>query len=290
MDRYDSAQNACDTESRYAEIRASRAQRRQAFEAPDSPFADVANGKKGSYTHVVLAQILVCAILLGAAFCTTKIAPNTYRQLRASYQQMMKTDMTAKEVWAHVKAVFSSLKEEIYVIAPADEPVRNTTESGVGGKDVSIDIAAKNCTMAAVITTVAPKRPIEKGRLTSSFGVRIHPVTQTESFHTGMDIGADMGAPIAAAFYGTVAKAAVDPEYGNFVLLNHKDGMQTLYAHCSELLVEAGMVIRAGEVIALVGSTGVSNGPHLHFEIRINGVRADPAPLFGENGYQFSEK
>jgi murein DD-endopeptidase MepM/ murein hydrolase activator NlpD len=76
-----------------------------------------------------------------------------------------------------------------------------------------------------------------------------------------------------------VLKTGEDDDYGNFILLQHEGGLQTFYAHCSELLAEEGMVIRAGEIIALVGSTGLSTGPHLHFELRLNGVRCNPEPL-----------
>jgi murein DD-endopeptidase MepM/ murein hydrolase activator NlpD len=156
---------------------------------------------------------------------------------------------------------------------------------GQGGKDISLEYAEKNCTPCPIIITTKPVPPIEAGRLTSPFGLRIHPITQVRSVHTGIDVGATEGTPIRAAFYGVVEKAAVSSDYGNFVLMKHGDNLYTLYGHCSELLVEPGMVIRAGETIARVGQTGIATGPHLHFEVRLGTLKADPLPLFQEAYY-----
>ena len=152
----------------------------------------------------------------------------------------------------------------------------NTSTDAIGGMDVTAAYAERNCSFAPLRTTVRPYPPVEDGRVTSVFGYRAHPITGEESIHTGLDIAADLGTPIHAAFYGTVAETGTGKDYGNYIVMEHAGGLRTLYAHCSEVLAEEGMVMRAGDVIALVGSTGASTGPHVHVEMRLHGMRCDP--------------
>ncbi len=113
-------------------------------------------------------------------------------------------------------------------------------------------------------------------RVTSPFGNRLHPILKVYKLHTGIDIGAASGTNILAANDGTVISAGYNNSYGYMVMLDHGGGIVTLYAHCSKLLVSKGDVVARGQVIALIGSTGMSTGPHLHFEVRINGVYKNP--------------
>jgi len=114
-------------------------------------------------------------------------------------------------------------------------------------------------------------------RITSGYGYRIHPILKYRKFHSGVDLGASYGAPIYAANGGTVLSAGWESGYGNTVVLNHGHGMTTLYAHCSSIKVSRGATVKRGQTIALVGSTGLATGPHLHFEVRINGATVNPA-------------
>jgi murein DD-endopeptidase MepM/ murein hydrolase activator NlpD len=115
------------------------------------------------------------------------------------------------------------------------------------------------------------------GEVTSNFGWRVHPILGTERFHAGIDFGADYGSLIYASARGRVIYADWYGGYGNSVIIDHGNGMTTLYAHCSELYVKDGDVVERGQPIAAVGSTGFSTGPHLHFELRANGEPIDPA-------------
>ena len=112
--------------------------------------------------------------------------------------------------------------------------------------------------------------------ITSEYGMRVHPITGAYKLHTGTDIGAPMGADFVAAAKGVVTKAAMTPAYGNMVIIDHGGGVQTLYAHGSEILVQVGQEVDAGTPVLKVGSTGYSTGPHAHFEIRINGQTVNP--------------
>lgn len=112
--------------------------------------------------------------------------------------------------------------------------------------------------------------------VTSYFGVRQHPVYGDYRNHYGIDIGAPYGTNILAADGGTVVTATYSSSYGYYVIINHGGGNTTLYAHMSKILVSVGQSVTQGQTIGLVGSTGVSTGPHLHFEIRVNGTRVNP--------------
>ena len=113
-------------------------------------------------------------------------------------------------------------------------------------------------------------------RISSPFGMRTHPITGVYKLHTGTDISAPMGATFVAANDGIVTKSGYNTAYGNMVLIDHGGGIVTLYAHGSEILVEAGQTVTKGTPVLKVGSTGYSTGPHAHFEIRINGEYLNP--------------
>lgn len=112
--------------------------------------------------------------------------------------------------------------------------------------------------------------------ITSNYGMRVHPITGVYKLHTGVDVGAPMGADFVAANDGIVTKAYFNPAYGNMVMVDHGGGISTLYAHGSEILVRVGQLVKKGEPVLKVGSTGYSTGPHAHFEVRINGVVTNP--------------
>lgn len=114
------------------------------------------------------------------------------------------------------------------------------------------------------------------GPITSSFGWRSHPIFGTALFHSGLDIGVDYGTPVQAADGGTVIYAGWMGGYGKAVIIDHGGGISTLYGHNSELLVSEGQSVRKGQVISYAGSTGYSTGPHVHFEVRVNGSPVDP--------------
>ena len=113
--------------------------------------------------------------------------------------------------------------------------------------------------------------PVSGFTLTSGFGAR------WGRQHSGVDLALPTGSPVYAAKGGTVTWSGYKDSYGNLVIIDHGDGMETYYAHCSRLDVAAGQEVGAGRQIAAVGSTGNSTGPHLHFEVRIGGVARDPA-------------
>lgn len=164
-------------------------------------------------------------------------------------------------------------------------------------KDYEADIAAQNSTIAALEAAAAaerkqleelnkPKVTYDGGmfqlpltsykRISDEYGYRIHPTLGVKKFHNGVDFAAASGTPILAAYGGTVVGAAYNSSMGNYVMINHGDGLYTIYMHASALYVSQGQTVKKGDQIAAVGSTGRSTGPHLHFSVRVNGEYVNP--------------
>lgn len=156
--------------------------------------------------------------------------------------------------------------------------------SFVNDKEVSREILKEEIVMEAVPkimkrgTKIPPTyiKPISGGRLSSGFGKRSAPTKGASTYHKGVDWATPTGTPVYASCGGTVAKAGWGSGYGYVVYINHEDGKQTRYGHLSKVLVSVGQSVKQGDKIALSGNTGVSTGPHLHFEILVNGVQVNP--------------
>lgn len=118
--------------------------------------------------------------------------------------------------------------------------------------------------------------PLVRGVITSGFGLRSHPILGGLRMHAGIDVAAPTGSPIFATSDGVVGQAGWKGGYGLFVALEHSGGLETRYGHMSQLAVRTGQAMHKGDVIGYVGSTGRSTGPHLHYEMRVNGVPVKP--------------
>jgi len=118
--------------------------------------------------------------------------------------------------------------------------------------------------------------PVNEGWYSSNFGWRLDPFTGTNAMHEGVDYVVEIGTPIYASAGGVVAYASMHPQYGNMVEIDHGNDIITRYAHASKLAVKVGQVVRRGDKIAEVGSTGRSTGSHLHFEVRYKGIAQNP--------------
>lgn len=238
------------------------------------------NSKSGSdpLAVVVLAQILLCGLLVGMSYYA-KQSPNEIA-VQAQAQVMELMDQPITEVfhfesgepmefgYNYSNQFFGSFQKTnlpqggLFSIIPKK------------GKDGLLK-APKNASLSPLMVTGPLYAPVE-GRITSLFGYRYHPTTNMLDFHTGIDVAAPQSTPIRAALPGEVQEVGVSPIYGNYLILNHGNGLTTRYCHCEEVLAAEGEKLRRGEKIALVGSTGVSTGPHLHFEVIFQGVLYDP--------------
>ena len=217
-----------------------------------------------------LSQIAVCLVALTFLFAIKLLGGNIYNYSKAVFEKEFDTPINVDQVLDSVTAqqIVSSQHEKYGVGGETDSPDVPYYENYEQASESISNISNVN----------SMQLPLENGTVTSEFGYRIHPLSNKNSFHKGIDIGADYGENICAALSGTVEKAVKnDVDYGNFVVLRHSDGLQTMYAHCSKLKVSVGDDVQKGDVIGLVGSTGKSTGPHLHFEIRVNNVRLNPA-------------
>lgn len=122
--------------------------------------------------------------------------------------------------------------------------------------------------------------PAEAWVKTDSFGWRIHPVTGEYKFHSGVDLGEEAGTPIGSWIAGTVVFADQWGGYGNTVIVKRDDSFYMLFGHCAQLTVSPGQAVEYGQMIATVGSTGISTGPHVHVEVWQNGQYIDPLAIF----------
>lgn len=121
--------------------------------------------------------------------------------------------------------------------------------------------------------------PVEFSRISSGFSMRFHPILQTWRAHNGTDFAASTGTPARTIGDGVVEFAGVQNGFGNVVFVKHRNNLETVYAHLSRIHVNAGQAVTQGQTIGLVGSTGWATGPHLHFEVRVNGVQQDPMTI-----------
>lgn len=119
------------------------------------------------------------------------------------------------------------------------------------------------------------------GRISSPFGYRTHPVTRSYTLHSGIDIAASSGTTVVASRNGKVVSAGYSGSYGNLIVISHGNGIETAYAHLRSINVRVGDSVSQGQLIGKVGSTGRSTGPHLHFEVRINGTAVNPSKYIG---------
>ena len=177
------------------------------------------------------------------------------------------------------------------LVPPEELPPETIGESGAGGPLPAYSLsadglpAAEGTTLAPYFLTASMWSPVS-GLVTSRFGWRCHPVSGEQDFHKGVDIAAAQGTPILAALPGVVEQTGYSESYGNFVVLRHSDNLRTTYNHCSEILVKEGEQLARGDRIALVGSTGISTGPHLHFEVEVKGLKADPLQALEVTEYE----
>ncbi len=160
---------------------------------------------------------------------------------------------------------FSSLQREIDELRQAIDLRRESQEELQGFLNDQKSLLAAR-----------PKGWPVRGWITSNFGMRRSPFTGQRVMHEGLDIAASTGTPIHAAADGIVIQAETAPGYGKLVVIDHGYGYKTYYAHASRIFVKVGQRVKRGERIASVGSTGISTGPHLHYEVRLNGVPVNP--------------
>lgn len=210
---------------------------------------------------LIIIQLIICTLLLISAFVIKTIGGSLYAQVGTWFYDN------------YNNSVFTDTKNNILSFADKTK----TTEN----KDVipQNDNSTENSDVIEKIKADI-KKPLANGTVTSAFGRREE--NSNTEFHKGIDIGADKGSVISAMLDGTAIIAEKDDSYGNYIVLEHSDNVKTLYAHCSELCVKQGEKVTAGQKIALVGSSGDSDGNHLHLEVIIDGENINPQEILGK--------
>ncbi|MCL9660463.1 peptidoglycan DD-metalloendopeptidase family protein [Paenibacillus hunanensis] len=172
------------------------------------------------------------------------------------------------------RAAAAAAAARVAASAPADTSASDSNSGSDSGTDGGGDSSGNYQPSGSGMMTM----PVVGARISSPFGYRIHPITGEYKMHTGIDLAAAQGTPIYAADGGTVVVASWMNGYGNVVIIDHGNGIQTLYAHIRDggTVVSVGQSVGRGDKIAEVGSTGNSTGPHCHFEVRVNGTPVDP--------------
>jgi murein DD-endopeptidase MepM/ murein hydrolase activator NlpD len=216
--------------------------------------------------------------------------------------QMMRLDGLGE----HLAKVAGLKPQELPSLQPGQIPGRGGAESSLASRALSIDELSEMIgklgrqveersdqlgVLEALLVQDSANRkfmptlaPIADGWFSSNFGYRIDPFTGLQTFHEGIDFPADRGTPVIAAASGKVIEAGVHPQYGKILAIDHGNGLVSRYAHASEVFVKEGDLVVRGQRVATVGSTGRSTGPHLHFEVRLNGIPQNPARFLRTEG------
>jgi len=240
--------------------------------------------EKDYYSAVIISQFFICAIIVAVLLLACRFGGSLGEEIKERLSFYLNHNSTSEEISSVMSffgglfdgeglAVFGSSVTDVVTQGNAPK-TENPLPSG--GEDLEYFEAAEKTSFAPYKITDKMLSPIENGRYTSYFGYRTNPITGKWSFHTGLDIAAPEGTKIRCALPGTVTRIDEDSRAGKYIFVTHSDGFQTFYCHCSEIVAEVGMKLNKGETIALVGSTGWSTGPHLHFEVRKDNIRLNP--------------
>ena len=240
--------------------------------------------KKDYFTVVMIVQTVLGCLLIVFMLISFRGNGSFLSVIKDAYQKYMQTDFSAEDI----AGVLNNIKETVKSSDKNDDIQAVKDEKSelpaIGGKDLEFSSleTLEGISFENIETGVVMEYPLEDYRITSEFGYRTGPITNEPGVHTGLDMAADYGTPIYAAADGEVLDSAWDNSYGNYVKILHKNNTVTIYAHCSRLCVDEGDIIRQGEKIAEVGSTGDSTGNHLHFEVRKDNIRINPCFLLNE--------
>ena len=241
------------------------------------PTKEIVRKAKQNADAVLITQCVMCLLLLSFVLLMRSIDTQAVQEMRTSCEQLMTQGIQygddtqfARMANAGIKALrektdafLSEIEEKPTANAGGFWPVKNK-------KKVPDGASLKDYTLPDAI-----QLPI-KGAITSAFGFRDNPVNGTADFHMGVDFAADKGEEIASVLSGQVVKTGTGELRGNYIVVRHRSGLQTLYQHLTCSYVRVGELVAQGQTIGTAGDTGFVTGPHLHFELILDGVRVDP--------------
>lgn len=220
------------------------------------------------HLSVVAVQSVACGVLLLLVLLLRVAGGGAYEPLRKQFRHALSRNelMTSlSDIWKDRPLEHSTTED-----APVkfdgftnEEPAQLTDSGGI----------------------LAAHAPLEKGTLTSAYGRRDHPINGAEEFHYGVDIAAPTGTELMAVYDGTVAEVGENDALGHYIRMEHGGGVEVIYGHCQRVEVQQGDAVKAGDVVALVGSTGISTGSHVHVSVLLDGASCDPAMLISLERY-----
>lgn len=220
--------------------------------------------KNFSRLRAVAGVSFAASAFLGAnpAFAASSNAADIAAPLRAAHDARQSALGNDDQEFHQLFASWSSLDRAPGYVAPTVNPAFSVGIAPIAPRQVSI-----------------PSRmPVDGVRMTSEFGMRVHPILGVRRGHKGIDLAGPVGTPIHAPADGVVSKAEWFSSYGLYISLEHGAEIQTRFGHMSRLNVYAGQLVHKGDVIGYIGTTGRSTGPHLHYEVRIAGLAVNPLP------------
>lgn len=218
-------------------------------------------------TCVLRLQTRLCALALCALLLCRSLCPPLFELARQGYFTWFEDDGFSSQLVRFASALLENV------------PALKAEAAGLGGLLELARAAPEGSSEEAYLPAQELVFPLEGSawRLSSSYGWRLHPLTQQTRFHRGVDLACAEGTPVRAALGGVVTLAKHSTSYGNYLRVRHTNGDETLYAHLQYLFVRAGEVVQAGQRLGTAGQTGQATGAHLHFELLHNNVRYDPA-------------
>lgn len=229
--------------------------------------------------HVLCAQTFICVFLLATLGGLKIMSPEIYKI--ASKQ--IKTSLDGPQLSDGFKNVIDKIGLFINNFLTFEN---KKTEADISATAQILENDLENSLDSAIISDSGDsfflelKQPAH-GKISSKFGKRTSPLTgKSNETHNGVDIVVGDGTPILAMADGTISKKSSSPCFGNFLFIKHADGYESLYAHCSEILVEAGSDVSGGQIVAKSGHSGLVTGPHLHFGVKKDGKWINPSSLF----------
>ena len=249
--------------------------------------------KKDYLTFTILCQFVVCVLLFGSMYGLKTMNSGIYNDLKKVYFNNLDKNflVVSDEVVNVSEKEIETSSESVTKVETTTDEENNDIEQATkeetmlaaeitakGGKDYAVKNNNDVPSNVSVNNYSLNQRMVNPviGNITSDFGIRNHPITGELRFHAGVDIAASKGTPIYSSFDGTVVTSSYNKWNGNYLKIKHDNDIMTVYCHCEKLKVNKGDKVRAGDIIATVGSTGSSTGPHLHFEFRINNISYDP--------------
>lgn len=241
------------------------------------PTKELVKKIKRSSDAVLITQCVMCLLLLSFVLLMRSIGAQSISEMRVSCEKLMTQGMQYGEDTQFARMASAGVKALREKTDAFLQEIEKKPTANAGGfwpvknkKQVPEGASLKKYTIAEKLIL-----PVQ-GEITSKFGFRDNPVNGAADFHMGVDFAADKGESVVSVLSGQVVKAATGKLRGNYIVVRHRSGLQTLYQHLTCSYVRVGELVSQGQILGTAGDTGFVTGPHLHFELILDGVRVNP--------------